>query len=1049
MEKTESYYFFKFLNLCKRRLSYEHHNRFLNVCKEENMVAKGLRLNKKANIEVTSGCFEEDWRSILVDASEELQDVLVRETLNVERRITAEISEIKRFITDRYGEETLNEMVRRISVICGKLNDALLERKRNKLMVLREENERAETRESSGVGDWDVREDNRRGRNQAESGFSLEQIDDFISDIREQVSRRDYERHENSEVEVEDLSSEENLGDVNPLPVDCPILLVDLREVHSDLDSVIQEARDGGDMRHEIVNNVIRTFGEESAASFTEIREENIRPPARGKGLDTGAGLDTGDRIVVNMSKRHLTEAEISLLSKGLKFCPTPERIDVYNVRKDRRDYIRRIRLREYFYCEDDVDGDFSEMSALRTKSTWCPERNREMAIEAYVEALERTILSHDLNVKCQRNLTQDEQRALENLRNYDDIIIKQADKGSAVVVMDREAYINEAVGQLNDSEVYVLLDGDPTRDMVKKINEKIRESWEKGNIDGKTKDYLMVSEDVKPGRFYLLPKIHKRGCPGRPVISGCGTPTEKISAFVDQKVRPLVPEIKSYIKDTNDFLHKLGRIGELPEGAILCTIDVVGLYPHIPHNEGLEALKEALSTLDGRVDSEQRGSLTEDVLSFAELVLKSNNFEFNGKHYLQKRGTAIGTRMAPSYANIFMDRLERRLIQNAEDKPHTWWRYIDDIFIVWTEGEEKLKEFIDYLNNAHDTIKFTCKWSDHEIEFLDVKVLNESGVLETDVFIKPTDSHQYLHHSSCHPGACKKSIPFAQAMRLRRICSKSCFFEERVRDLVEFLVGRGYRKAYVEGQVDKVRRMTRDEVLSKSNQPRSTKTPLVVTYHPRLPDISKILRELHPILESSDRCKNAIKNVPFVAFRKPKSLGDYLVRAKVESRKPRDLVLGTVKCSSRRCGVCKYMDGNSRFKSSHDDKSYSINYNLNCNSSYVVYLITCKKCSLQYVGSTTTKFRLRFNNHKSRIRRHGMLTQAEKRADDLLYRHFCSEGHNGLSDVKIQLIDRVNGEQQLREKEGQWAYKLNTLDPNGLNDNDFFFVQNRRSRRT
>ena len=157
--------------------------------------------------------------------------------------------------------------------------------------------------------------------------------------------------------------------------------------------------------------------------------------------------------------------------------------------------------------------------------------------------------------------------------------------------------------------------------------------------------------------------------------------------------------------------------------------------------------------------------------------MLKSNNFEFNGRHYLQKRGTAIGTRMAPSYANIFMDRLERRLIQNAEVKPLIWWRYIDDIFIVWTEGEDRLKEFINYLNNAHDTIKFTYKWSKHEIDFLDVKVLNESGVLETDVFIKPTDSHQYLHYSSCHPGACKRSIPYAQAMRLRRICSKSFFF--------------------------------------------------------------------------------------------------------------------------------------------------------------------------------------------------------------------------------------------------------------------------------
>ena len=73
--------------------------------------------------------------------------------------------------------------------------------------------------------------------------------------------------------------------------------------------------------------------------------------------------------------------------------------------------------------------------------------------------------------------------------------------------------------------------------------------------------------------------------------------------------------------------------------------------------------------------------------------------------------------------------------------------------------------------------------------------MLNESGVLETDVFIKPTDSHQYLHYSSCHPGACKRSIPYAQAMRLRRICSKSCFFEKRAEDLVRFLTDRGYKK--------------------------------------------------------------------------------------------------------------------------------------------------------------------------------------------------------------------------------------------------------------
>ena len=145
----------------------------------------------------------------------------------------------------------------------------------------------------------------------------------------------------------------------------------------------------------------------------------------------------------------------------------------------------------------------------------------------------------------------------------------------------------------------------------------------------------------------------------------------------------------------------------------------------------------------------------------------------------------------------------------------------------------------------------------------------------------------------------------------------------------MKFLMGRDYRKAFVESQVDKVRWMSRAEVLSKGNQTRSPKTPFVVTYHPRLPDMGKMLTELHPILESSERCKNAITSVPFVAFRKPKILGDYLVRTKVDSRGPKGLSLGTVKCSSRRCEVCKYMDENSHLKSSKDDRRYSIYYSL------------------------------------------------------------------------------------------------------------------------
>lgn len=80
--------------------------------------------------------------------------------------------------------------------------------------------------------------------------------------------------------------------------------------------------------------------------------------------------------------------------------------------------------------------------------------------------------VSHDFTITHQGNLTKDEQRALENLRSYDDIIIKQADKGSAVVVMDKVAFIDEAKRHLSDSKVHTLLDRDLTQDIVEKINE-------------------------------------------------------------------------------------------------------------------------------------------------------------------------------------------------------------------------------------------------------------------------------------------------------------------------------------------------------------------------------------------------------------------------------------------------------------------------------------------------------------------------------------------------------------------------------------------------
>ena len=98
--------------------------------------------------------------------------------------------------------------------------------------------------------------------------------------------------------------------------------------------------------------------------------------------------------------------------------------------------------------------------------------------------------------------------------------------------------------------------------------------------------------------------------------------------------------------------------------------------------------------------------------------------------------------------------------------------------------------------------------------------------------------------------------------------------------------------------------------------------------------------------------------------------------------------------------------------------RSYNINYQLDCNSN-VVYLITCKVCRLQYVGSTSTKFRLRFNNYKSRLSAHSRSTNIDRESDGFVYKHFHGPGHQGLQNVSVQIINKVHNNEKLAVKEG------------------------------
>ena len=111
---------------------------------------------------------------------------------------------------------------------------------------------------------------------------------------------------------------------------------------------------------------------------------------------------------------------------------------------------------------------------------------------------------------------------------------------------------------------------------------------------------------------------------------------------------------------------------------------------------------------------------------------------------------TAIGTKFPPFYACIFMDELETRFLESQSLQPLVWFRYIDDIFFIWTHGKDKLKKFLDDLNSFGDSIKFTHESSKESVALLDC--------LTTDLCFKGTDRHEY-HFNSSHPDHTKRSI--------------------------------------------------------------------------------------------------------------------------------------------------------------------------------------------------------------------------------------------------------------------------------------------------
>ena len=246
---------------------------------------------------------------------------------------------------------------------------------------------------------------------------------------------------------------------------------------------------------------------------------------------------------------------------------------------------------------------------------------------QVFLSRFEKKLVSDDISEFTQSNLSAEDWKALRDLEADKTIVIKGTNKRSSVVVWDRSDYLHEVSRQLQDQNICedVKFNENILTDLVAKSNKIFKRLCSHKLISEKELKYFTYNfkKATNFRKLYFLPKIHKRlsAVPGRPIISSCGTPTEKVAEYLDYILKPVTQESWSYIKYSGDFLKKIKNIGKISEGAILFTADVIGHYPSTSHGAGLETLRKILNERDSpKVPNE-------DIARIAEFVLKNNLF--------------------------------------------------------------------------------------------------------------------------------------------------------------------------------------------------------------------------------------------------------------------------------------------------------------------------------------------------------------------------------------------------------------------------------------
>ena len=334
-----------------------------------------------------------------------------------------------------------------------------------------------------------------------------------------------------------------------------------------------------------------------------------------------------------------------------------------------------------------------------------------------------------------------------------------------------------------------------------------------------------MYPNGCQPGAIYGLAKVHKQGCPLRPVISMLNTPQYGLAKYLDTIIKPVIPDTYM-LSSTDHFLTTLSSL-ELSNSYKLASYDVESLFTNVPLAEIIDIASDFVYSDDSPTKPRYEAKHFKKLLAMAT----SGEFLYKDKLYRQIDGVSMGSPLGPTLANLFLANLERSWL-STPNAPVYYFRYVDDVFAVFKTQSDTSLEFLNFLNEQHPNLKFTIEKAASTLPFLDTTIsLNDHGY-ESSVHRKKTFTSLLLNFHAYAPLHWKTALIRCLLQRAFRISSSWALFHQEILKLKEIFIANAYPAALFESIVKRFLANVFDKTTQSPDIPdQQNKKVLVLPY--------------------------------------------------------------------------------------------------------------------------------------------------------------------------------------------------------------------------